>query len=140
LTFRFKARGHPAVRSTHRTTLEITRDQDLTKRGDCIVAVGSTKGLPEFPEDLKEILTQSGATGHLILSTGHFTFKVEGSGDPGLTFSHATDIVVRKSKFISDRTLLINADKSAVDLPRGMVRLLQDPRRSVTIEISATTP
>jgi uncharacterized protein len=96
--------------------------------------------LPEFPEDLKETLTQPRSKGSLILSTDHFTFKVEGSGDPRLTFSHLTDMVVRKSRFISDRTLLVSADKSAADLPRGMVRLLQDPRCSVIVEISATTP
>ncbi len=62
---------------------------------------------------------------------------VDGRGDPRLTFSHETDLVVRKSGFISDRTLMIHADKSSMDIPRDMVRLLQDPTSRVTVEISA---
>jgi len=62
---------------------------------------------------------------------------VEGRGDPRLTFSHQTDLVVRKSGFISDRTLMIHTDKSSMDIPRDMVRLLQDPTCRVTVEISA---
>jgi len=46
--------------------------------------------------------------------------------------------VVRRSGFISDRTLMIHADKAASDLPREMVRMLKDRRNSVSIEISAT--
>ena len=46
-------------------------------------------------------------------------------------------MVVRKSAFISDRTLMIHADKSSIDIPRDMVRMLQDPKNIVTVEISA---
>lgn len=62
---------------------------------------------------------------------------VEGRGDPRLTFLHETDMVVRKSAFISDRTLMIHADKSSMDIPRDMVRMLQDQKNIVTVEISA---
>jgi uncharacterized protein len=137
LTFKFTARGHPEILSTHHTTLEITRDEKLTKRGNCIIAVASTKALQEIPTELKQALTQPGAKGLLIMRAGSFTFRVRGSGDPRLSFSHLTDIVVRKSGFISDRTLLVNADKSASDIPREMVRILRDPSCMITIEISA---
>ncbi len=140
MTFRFDARGHPSILSTHNTTLEITKDEHLTKKGNCIVAVNSTKGLFELPSDLKGTLTQPRAKGQLTLRAGDFTFRVEGFGDPRLTFSHATDMVVRRSGFVSDRTLLVNADKSASDIPRRMLRLLQNPTCKIAIEISANAP
>ena len=142
LTFRvfqsiFHAYGHPAILSTHPTTLEITTNHELTHRGDCVVAVKSTSAVQDLTLDLKRVLSSSSGRGQLRLQVGPFEFTVEGKGDPRLTFSHETDLVVRKSGFISDRTLMIHADKSSMDMPRDMVRLLQDPTSRVTVEISA---
>ena len=102
------------------------------------MAVKSSSGVRDLPEDLKRVLSSSSGRGRLALRVGPFEFTVEGRGDPRLTFLHEMDLVVRKSGFISDRTLMILADKSSIDIPRGMVRLLQDPIRRVTVEISAT--
>jgi hypothetical protein len=134
----FQAYGHPAILSTHPTTLEITTSHELTHRGDCVVAVKSSSAVRNLSEDLKQALTSASGRGRLRLQVGPFEFTVEGKGDPRLTFSHETDLVVRKSGFISDRTLMIHADKSSIDIPRDMVRLLQDPTNRVSVEISAT--
>ena len=134
----FYAYGHPAILSTHPSTLEITTSHELTRRGDCVVAVKSSSAVRNLPEDLKRVLSSSRGRGRLALRVGPFEFTVEGRGDPRLTFLHDTDLVVRKSAFISDRTLMIHADKSSIDIPRDMVRLLQDPNNRVTVEISAT--
>ena len=133
----FHAYGHPAVLSTHPTTLEITTSHELTHRGDCVVAVKSSSAVRDLPVGLKRVLSSSSGRGRLRLEVGGFEFMVEGRGDPRLTFSHQTDLVVRKSGFISDRTLMIHTDKSSMDIPRDMVRLLQDPTARVTVEISA---
>lgn len=103
-----------------------------------MVAVRSSGAIRSLPEDLKRALSSSSGRGRLALRVGPFEFEVEGRGDPRLTFSHETDLVVRKSGFISERTLMIFADKSSMDIPRDMVRLLQDPTSRVTVEISAT--
>ena len=134
----FQAFGHPSVLSTHPTTLEITRERSLSTRGDCVVAVGSSKGAVDLPHDLKVALARSDVNAKLVLRVGSLRFIVRGTGDPRLTLSHPTDMVVRRSGFISDRTLMIHADKSASDLPREMVHLLQDPKITVSIEISTT--
>ena len=133
----FHAYGHPAILSTHPTTLEITTSSELTHRGDCVVAVKSSCAVRNLPIDLKRALSSSSGRGRLQLQVGPFEFTVEGRGDPRLTFSHETDLVVRKSGFISDRTLMIRADKSSMDIPREMVRLLQVPTNRVNVEISA---
>lgn len=134
----FHAYGHPAILSTHPSTLEITTSSELSHRGDCVVAVKSSGAVRNLPEDLKRVLSSSTGRGRLALRVGPFEFVVEGRGDPRLTFLHETDLVIRKSAFISDRTLMIHADKSSVDMPREMVRLLQDGNSRVTVEISAT--
>src|SRR5216683_4532125 len=134
----FHAYGHPAILSTHPSTLEITTSHELTRRGDCVVAVKSSSAVRNLPDDLKRVLSNSNGRGRLALRVGPFEFTVEGRGDPRLTFLHDTDLVVRKSAFISDRTLMIHADKSSIDIPRDMVRLLQNANNRVTVEISAT--
>ena len=53
----------------------------------------------------------------------------------GLTFQDPGEMVVRKSAYASDRTLLVRADKAAVDIPRSMVRKLQNPEQLLEIEI-----
>src|SRR5437879_8786890 len=133
----FHAYGHPAILSTHPTTLEITTSHELTHRGDCVVAVKSSSAVRNLTLDLKRVLSSSSGRGQLRLQVGPFEFTVECKGDPRLTFSHETDLVVRKSGFISDRTLMIPANTSSQDIPRDMVRLLQDPTSTVTVEISA---
>lgn len=103
-----------------------------------MVAVKSSTAVRNLSADLKHLLSSSSGRGRLALRVGSFEFVVEGRGDSRLNFSHETDLVVRKSEFISDRTLMIHADKSSIDIPRDMVRLLRDPTTRMTVEISAT--
>jgi uncharacterized protein len=139
LNFRFYARGHPAVLSTHPTTLELTKEADLSKNGDCIIAVGSTAGLRDLPEPIKHALSSEACRARLTLNLDPHRFVIEGHGANGLTFSHPTDMVVRKSGFLSDRTLIVGANRAAADLPRSLVQLLQDPRREIMVELAIET-
>ena|SRR5213593_1743709 len=137
MKFRFHARGHPLVSSTHPTTLELTRETDLGKNGDCVIAVGCSAGLIDLPQPMKNALSSGACRVRLNLTVGVHRFVVIGRGAEGLTLSHPTDIVVRKSGFISDRTLMVQADRAAEDIPRSFVELLQDPSRKVLVELSA---
>ena len=135
----FHAYGHPEIRSTHLTTLEITREEHLTRRGDCIIAVKASRGLADLPGQIRKTLSRSGGMARMTLVVGSQRFTVEGKGAMGLSLSHPRDIVVRKSGFASDRTLMVNADKAAVDIPRDMVQLLRDPVQKIIVEISILT-
>jgi hypothetical protein len=139
MNFRFYARGHPAVMSTHPTTLELTKEDALSKNGDCIVAVGSSVGLRDLPEAMKNILSSEDCRARLTLKLDGYQFAIEGRGASSLTLSHPTDIVVRKSGFTSDRTLMVYANRAAADLPRSLVGLLQDPSRRVLVEFTVKT-
>ena len=49
--------------------------------------------------------------------------------------SNPTDMVIRKSDYISDRTLAIHADKSSSDLPREFVEKLKNPKQKIKITL-----
>ncbi|MCD6301577.1 MAG: DUF371 domain-containing protein, partial [Staphylothermus sp.] len=49
-------RGHPNIRATHKTTLEITKEPHVTPRGDCIIAVNATKATKDLDPELKNII------------------------------------------------------------------------------------
>lgn len=65
-------------------------------------------------------------------------FEVHGKGAKELELSHPTDIVCRKSSYICQRTLMIDADKAACDVPRRMVEMLKDPAKTIRIELEAS--
>lgn len=120
--------GHRNIRALHRTTLEITKEEYLTERGDCIIGVRASASVRDLPESLKEHLKQGGLV-RILISVREFSFELRAVGDRALPLSHERDIVVRKSSFISDRTLAIRSTAAAVDLPREIVELLKGEER-----------
>lgn len=121
----FKAWGHPNIRASHPTTLEITRESSLTPRGDCIIAVKAELGAAGLPENLKRLLRISESNVTLEISVEGLSFRVVGKGCPKLTLNHPTDLVVRKSSYTCPRTLMIHANRAAADMPRRMVEALR---------------
>ena len=132
----FEARGHPNIRSTHRTTIMVTRDDWLTPRGDCVVAVRAEKGLADLSPELKEMMKRPNSKIQLVIAAGYTAFRVTGRGDPGLMLSHPTDIVARKSRHICERTLMIQADKAACDMNEALVNLIKDTDCVINVTIS----
>ena len=125
LVFSFKAYGHENIRATHRTTLEITKDEHLTERGDCIIAVNSTIGLSELPEEMKGAIRRDDSKIVMIVECEGLRDEIVGKGSPKLKLSHPKDIVCRKSNYVCPRTLMINANKSAVDIDRRIIKLMK---------------
>jgi uncharacterized protein len=133
----FDARGHINVMAAHPTTIEVTREETITPRGDCIVAVASSKGAKNLSEDFKRLARRPEARIMLTLEVDDLPFSVTGRGSPSLTFLSSRDMVVRKSGFISDRTIMISANKAAIDIPKLIVERLRNPdaRVSVILEV-----
>ena len=130
--------GHPMVRSLHHTTIEITTDEDLTERGDCIVGVGAAKGCGQLSETLKTALRSDHAKVTVRILVGKDSFELTAEGDKGLELSHPHDIVIRKSRFTSDRTLAVGASAAAEDIPKSIVSKLRDPKAVGTLEIEVS--
>ena len=128
-------RGHPMVRSSHPTTIEVTTEDYLSEDGECIIGVGANKGCSELSGALKERIRTDGSRVTLKVVVGDSSFMIRAYGDPRLTLSDPHDMVVRRSDYISGRTLAVKADASSRDLPRDMVRLLKNPATRGRLEI-----
>ncbi|MEM1589165.1 MAG: DUF371 domain-containing protein [Candidatus Bathyarchaeia archaeon] len=125
--------GHENIRAAHRTTLEITKERELSVRGDCIIAVSADKGFPDFKPEFKEFLRKDGARLVVQINVDGMTETVSAFGSSRLVFGHPTDLVVRKSNHICERTLAVRADKAACDLSRELVAALRNPMQRVKI-------
>ncbi|MBC7110034.1 MAG: DUF371 domain-containing protein [Archaeoglobi archaeon] len=126
-----KARGHRNIRATHRTTLEITKDESCTPRGDCIVAVSSDKAARDLHDELREPLWL-----RVVLRVPSGREEVIEGFYPGHELTDERSIVLRKSGFICGRTLMIRCNKSAGDLSRDFVRELQ---KGAEVEVEITS-
>ena len=120
--------GHENVRALHTRTIEITTEPDLTLQGDCIVGVGADHGCVSIPENLKEKLRRSESKIIITIQVDDEEFVIEGKGHEDLRLENPHDIVIRKSNFLCPRTLAIECDKASDDIPRKMIKKLQDPK------------
>jgi len=130
------AYGHELIWSTHRTTLEITKDKTLTERGDCIIAVNADKGAADLSNNFKEYAKRADAKLTITIETDEVKEIVKAEGDPRLSFTAHKDIVVRKSTYVCGRTVAVSADKAASDLSRRLVERLQNPCQKVKITLT----
>ena len=130
------AHGHKNVRASHKTTFEVTREDRLTARGDCIIAVKADKSVADLSREFKELARRREAEITIMIEAEGEREEVKAKGDPRLTFTHPEDIVVRKSSYVCGRTLAVKADKAARDLSRRLVEKLRDPNSTVKITIT----
>ena len=128
--------GHENIRSNHQKTIEITKESNLTLRGDCIIGVNATSSCADLPQEIKDKLKIPGTKITFSISVGKHEFVINGKGHPDLILTHSEDIVIRKSNFICPRTLAVKCDKASDLLPRAMVTLLQDPKTRGIFTIS----
>jgi len=133
--FEIKFSGHENIRSTHKKTIEITKDSELSLKGDCIIGVNASCSCFDLPGPLKEKLQYPKSKVKFSIKVAEHEFIVKGRGCKDLTLTHPEDIVIRKSNFICPRTLAIKCDKASDLLPREMVTLLQDPKTKGTFTI-----
>jgi hypothetical protein len=131
------AYGHENIQATHKTTLEITKDKHLTRNGDCIIAVAANKSLADLSPKFKEKLRRNNAILTIRIEVEGVIEEIKASGSSHLILTHPTEIVVRKSDYISNRTLAIRADKTSYDLSKRLVDKLKNPNQKVKITLTA---
>ena len=136
VTVIFYARGHENVLSTHKTTFEVTKESTLTKQGDCIVAVKSTKGAIDLPPEFKEAARKEGARIMVTVEADEIKETITAEGSPKLQFTHQTDLVVRKSDYVCGRTLAIRANKAAIDFSRDLAKKLKNPNQTIKVTLA----
>lgn len=129
--------GHAAVRATHRTTIEVTRDEHLTPNGDCIVGVRASKGVADLGGEMKRALRSDATRVRLTLVAPGGTHCFWARGSEALSFESGTEMVIRKSGFVCGRTLAVHSDCSAIELPRSLVASLKSPTAAGLLRIEA---
>ena len=127
------------VLALHPTTIEITTESHLTRRGDCIIGVAAEKGCAGLGTETKRALCRANARILIGIEVAGETFRLEARGDPRLALTHPHDIVIRKSDYVSERTLALKANAAAKDIPRPIVRALRDPSVGGHLEIGVDT-
>jgi len=125
------------VIARHPTTFEITKHAQLSIRGDCVIAVQATKGLADFSTEFRNLCKRDEARIIVQLKAAGIVESIEGRGSCGLTLSHPAEMVGRKSTYLSDRTIMIRADRAACDINRDLVYELQSPSTTLHIRVIA---
>ena len=130
--------GHKNILSLHQKTIEITKDEELTSNGDCIVGVSANISCVDLPKKMKKKIQNPKTKITFSIRAENKKFTVQGNGSEKLSLKHTKDIVLRKSGFTCSRTIAINCDKASNDIPRDFVKILQNPKTngSMVIEIS----
>lgn len=128
-------KGHKNIRCTHKTTLEVTKDKHLTPRGDCIIGVDANKGCADLSDRFKRTLKDTNLI-KISLIVDNYEYSFNAYGNKQLTLSNKHDMVIRKSSFISDRTLCIRSKKASIDIPREIIQLLKDPEKKGVLLLS----
>lgn len=127
--------GHENVQAIHPSTLMFTKEKHLSSAGDCIVAVSADKALADLTQTFKEKLRKPNSKLTIIIEADGSIAEITAFGSPKLILTHATDMVIRKSDYISDRTLAIQADKSSNDLPRALIEKLKNPKQKIRVSL-----
>ena len=132
---RFKAYGHENVIGEHKTTVEITTEDYLTKQGTCIVGVQATQSLSDLAPEIRKLATLETTKIVLVMEIAGIIQQVTGTGGQNLTYSDSVSMVARTSSYQCGRTLMINADKAASNLSREFVKLLEKNEVEMDCEI-----
>ena len=126
------AYGHENILCSHKTTIEITKDKDLTKKGSCIIGIKASKACIDLGPKLKENIINENKI-KVTFKVGKLKDSFYGFGHKSLRLLNKKDIVFRKSNYICDRTILINCTKSSNELNRELVEKLKDSRKKFSI-------
>ncbi|WP_235185674.1 DUF371 domain-containing protein [Candidatus Acidianus copahuensis] len=116
--------GHPNVLATHKTTLEITTEDYLTPRGDCIIGINASKSLADLNERVKSDI-RLGYYVYLVIQVGNYSQVIIGKGSPSLSLDDKVRMIIRKSTYTSSSTLMIMANSSARNIDRRIVETLR---------------
>jgi hypothetical protein len=128
-----RARGHRNVKATHRSTFEVTTDCDLTPAGDCIIAVCANLTPAGFSREFKETAARDDARITAEIHCMGHVDRVQGWGSSQMTFEDRRSMVFRVSDFVCARTVMINADKAARNLDRGLIEALAAGEEAVIV-------
>lgn len=128
-----RARGHRNISARHDTTIEVTRDKELTPRGDCIIGVDADKASGDFSHEFKKCITRDFSFLIAVFEVDNIRDYVIAEGSPRLLLSDLNKIIIRKSTYIEPATIGIRANKAARDLRRDLIERLKNPDTTLIV-------
>ena len=125
--------GHENISCIHSSTIELTKDQNVTKKGTCILGLKATKGCSDLNEETKKAIRYGKKiTIKIKVDNEYDTFY--GFGHPNLNLLNPNEMVFRKSDFICDRTVLIRCSKASRDLKNALIDKIKVSNKQFLIQ------
>lgn len=134
-----RCRGHKNVRALHKSTFEITKETELSQNGDCIIAVAADKGAADLSPEFQKALSVPGTILVTTLTIQDLSIVIRSEGVDGITLTHPTDLVWRRSAFTCPRTIGIYSDHTAARIPRELIEKLREGREML-VTLQAILP
>jgi len=136
MEYSFNCYGHENITARHKTTLEFTKDRDLSLKGDCIIGVKADFSLPQLKNFIKSIDNNKitiiiETMNNINKNNNKIIEKINAEINPG--FNSDKDIVIRKSDFRDERTLAVKADKAAYELSRELIKNIIGNKQKISI-------
>ena len=125
MRYKFYAYGHHNILATHKTTLEFTKDENISLRGDCIIGVNADFELNKLKRFIKKII--------ITIKTSDKKIEEKIIAEINLNFSSGKELVIRKTDFVSERTFAIRANKAAYELKRPLIDFLKKGENKIAV-------
>jgi len=100
------------------------------------VAVEATKGPTDLSRDFRRLCMNDKSRIVVELSVSGMVERITGTGNHFLTLTDERDLVIRKSTYTSDRTLMIKADKAASDLRRLFIQRVKSTASEINVRLT----
>ena len=133
MLYKFHAYGNPNILATHKTTLEFTKDKEISLKGDCIIGVKADFDLMEIRNFIKNSIIKEITITIGTINNKKIKETINAELNPN--FNSNEEIVIRKMDFVSERTFAINSNKAAFDLNRGLIRFLKEKENKIKVVI-----
>ena len=130
MIYKFKAYGHENILANHKTTLEFTKDENITLNGDCIVGIKADFELSKLKEFIKNFKKNKIS---ITISNNKIHETILAEINPN--FNDDKELVIRKTDFVSERTFAINSNKAAFELKRNLIGFLKDKKDGISVII-----
>jgi len=128
MLYKFNAYGHYNILATHKTTLEFTKDKELSLKGDCIVGAKADFELSKLRELIKKTKNNKII---ITIKTTKIQEKIYAELNP--SFNSNKEFVIRKTNFVSERTFAIKANKAAFELNRHLIDFLKEKKSKIGV-------
>ncbi len=138
MEYSFTCFGHENITAGHKTTLEFTKEEELSLKGDCIVGVKADFSFAQLKRFIKSLGSNRKIT--IIIETINHNKKIieRINAEINPNFNSGREIVIRKTDFVSERTFAIKADRAAFELSRELISFLKGKESRIKARIGAS--